>query len=64
MTGAHDPRQPYQQPTSTRSTSSDLREMTDEWTTEQAFVEQNRASVEEDEDWIKMYSGQKMEENY
>lgn len=63
MSRAFDPRLQPDPSTNTRSTITDLREMTDEWTSEKAF-EQNRASVEADDEWVKMYSGEKMEENY
>lgn len=64
MTIAYDPKSFSQQPPVNRYDSPGLREITDERSYEEESDEQPPARYDPDEDWIKMYSGKKMEENY
>jgi len=64
MTIAYDPKPSAQQTPGNRYDSTGIREITDETTYEEESDEQPGPRYDPDEDWIKMFTGKKMEENY
>lgn len=64
MTIAHDPRPAILPNPGSRYESPGLRDITDEAVYEERPDEQPEKSFPIDDDWIRMYDGNNMEENY
>ena len=64
MTIAYDPKPSVLKTPGNRYETPGLREITDEIIHDEESVEQPETRLDPDEDWIRMYTGKKMEENY